>query len=201
MKGMKMTTRLDELERILNEKIEKDEEWDLLEIKSVEPIYSGELRKKVQKLSPQVIVFTILIKYFEKFRERVKITKLAKLVFEVDKKVMEPILTKPVLSFKADNFGPFTKEIYDILCTFQNLDLIKIENTGDKMEITVTEDGLRVFKERVEKELPKEVMKLIEIIIERYGSLSLDELLRRVYNEYPEFAEKSLVKEKYLSDA
>jgi len=40
---MKMGSELDELEKILKEKVEKDPEWDLLEIKSVRPIYLGEL--------------------------------------------------------------------------------------------------------------------------------------------------------------
>jgi len=195
---MRMGSELDELEKILKEKVEKDSEWDLLEIKSVRPVYLGKLKDKIKNLSPEVVVFTTLVKYFEKFKEKINITKIEKLVFEVDKKVMEPILATSLLNFKAYNFGPFTEEIYDILYTFQNFDLVKIDRTGDKIEITVTEKGLQVFKERVEKEVPKEVMKLIEMIVERYGSLDLDELIRRVYTEYPEFAERSLIKDKYL---
>jgi len=194
----KVYNQLDELEKILSEKTEKDEEWDILEIGEVKPVYTGKIKERLQKLPPQALVFAILVKYFEKFKEVVKITKFTKITFEVDKKVLEPILSKPLLSFEADNFGPFTKEIYDILGFLQNLDLVEIENKGDQTEITLTKKGLEVFKERISREIPEEVLKMIEIVVERYGSLNHDELLRQVYNEYPEFAEKSRVKEKYL---
>lgn len=200
MGSEKVRNELDELEKILSEKVEKDEEWDFLEIGEVKPVYVSKFKECLQKLPPQAIVLAILVKYFEKFRNvvKVKITKFTKITFEVDKKVFEPILSRPLLSFKANNFGPFTEEIYDILGFLQNLDLVEIENKGDKTEIALTEKGLEVFKERISKEIPEEVLKMIETVVEKYGSLNHDELLRRVYNEYPEFAEKSRVKEKYL---
>jgi len=47
----KREEELDELEKILKEKVEKDSEWDLLEIKSVRPIYLGknEYAEKTEK--------------------------------------------------------------------------------------------------------------------------------------------------------
>jgi len=195
-KMRKVMSRMEELERILSEKVEKDEEWDFLEIEDVKLVYVGKLKANLKKLPPQAILLAILVKYFEKFKE-VKITKFTKITFEVEKKVFEPILSGPLLSFKADNFGPFTREIYDILGFLQNLDLVKIEKEGDKTEIILTDKGVEVFRERIKKEIPEVVLKLIEIVVERYGSLDHDELLHRVYKEYPEFAGKSVVRDKY----
>lgn len=187
---------LGELEKILAEKVEKDEEWDFLEIEDVNPLYAGEFRERLKRLPSQAILLAILVKYFEKFGI-VKITKFTKIAFEVDKKVLEPIISRPLLSFKADNFGPFTREIYDILGFLQNLDLVEIEEEGDKTKIILTDKGVEVFREKISKEIPEEILKLIEKVVERYGSLSHDELLHRVYKEYPEFAEKSLVRDRY----
>ncbi len=192
-----MKEEVEELERILAEKVEKEEEWSQLEIGEVKPIYVGKLRGSLKKLPPQAIVLAVLAKYFQWFGETLKITKFTKIVFEVEKKVIEPIISEPLLSFKADNFGPFTEEIYDNLGFLQNLDLAEIAKEGDITEVSITEKGVEVFNERVGKEIPREILKMIEIIVEEYGTLNHDELLRRVYNEYPEFAEKSLVRERY----
>lgn len=196
----KFMNEIEELEKILSEKIENDEEWDTLDIEDVKPRYVGKLQEHLQDLPPQAVVLAILVKYFERFKEPVKITKFTKITFEVDKKVLEPILSKPLLSFKADNFGPFTEEIYDNMGFLQNLDLIEIEQEGegDKTEFILTEKGSEVFRERVSKQIPETVIKMIETIVDRYGSLSHDELLQQVYNEYPDFADKSLVRDKYL---
>jgi hypothetical protein len=192
-----MNEEVEELERILAEKVEDEEGWSELEIGEVKPIYVGKLRESLKKLPSQAIVLAILAKYYLKFEETLKITKLTKIAFEVEKKVIEPILLEPLLSFKADNFGPFTEEIYDNLGFLQNLDLVEIARERDITEVSITEKGVEVFNERVGKEIPGGILKMIVIIVEEYGSLNHDELLRRVYTEYPEFAEKSLVRERY----
>ena len=192
-----MNEEVEELERILAEKVEKEEGWCELEIGEVKPIYVGKLRESLKKLPAQGIVLAILAKYHQKFGEALKITKFTKIAFEAEKKVIEPILSEPLLSFKADNFGPFTAEIYDNLGFLQNLDLVEIAKARDITEIRITDKGMQVFNERVSKEIPIEILNMIELIVDDYGSLSHDELLRRVYNEYPEFAEKSLVRERY----
>jgi uncharacterized protein YwgA len=192
-----MKEKVEELERILAEKVEKEEGWRQLEVGEVKPIYVGKLRESLKKLPSPAIVLAVQAKYFQRFGLALKITKFAKIVFEVEKKVIEPILSEPFLSFKADNFGPFTEEIYDNLFFLQNLDLVEIAKEEDVTEISITEKGVKVFNERVGKEIPREILKMIEIIIGEYGSLNHDELLRRVYSEYPEFAEKSLVRGRY----
>jgi len=194
MKGEKE----EELERILAEKVEHEEGWEQLEIGKVKPVYTGKLKESLRKLPSQAIVMAVLAKYFERIEGvSLKITKFTKIMFEVEKKVIEPILSEPLLSFKADNFGPFTEEIYDNLGFLQNLDLVKIAREGDITEVSITDKGIEIFAERIGKEIPGEILRMIEIIVEKYGSLNHDELLRRVYNEYPEFTEKSLVRERY----
>lgn len=192
---------MEELERILAEKVEKDEEWQQLEIGDVKLVYTGKHQESLRRLPSQAIVLAVLIKYFERVGGKsLKITKFSKIMFEMEKKVIEPILSKPLLSFKADNFGPFTEEIYDNLGFLQNLDLVEIAKAKERdiTEVSITDKGLEVFDKRISKEIPKEIIEMIEKIVEEYGSLTLDELLFRVYHEYPEFTEKSLIKDRYI---
>ena len=42
-----MMSEIDELERILSEKLEKDEEWRILEIGEVKPVNLGKLKKRL----------------------------------------------------------------------------------------------------------------------------------------------------------
>jgi hypothetical protein len=190
---------MEALEKILSEKVEKGDEWQQLEIGEVKLVYTGKHRESLRRLPSQAIVLAVLSKYFERFGEAsVKITKFTKVMFEVEKKIIEPILSEPLLSFKAKDFGPFTEEIYDNLGFLQNLDLVEIAKDRDITEVSITDKGNETFNERISKKIPSEIIKMIEKIIEEYGSLNLDDLLFRVYNEYPEFAEKSLIKNKYI---
>ncbi len=194
-----MMSEIDELERILSEKLEKDEEWRILEIGEVKPVNLGKLKKVIEKLPTPAIVLTILAKYFEKFKEKsIRITKFAKITFEVEKKVLEPIASRPVLKFEADNFGPFTTSIYDDLGFLENLNLVKVEKDKNIMNISLTEKGLKKFHEKISKEIPEELMRMIDRVVEEYGSLDYDALLDRVYKEYPEYTERSLIRGRYL---
>ncbi len=194
-----MSEKLEELERLLSEKVEREEEWSIIEIEDIKPINISRIRKAVKNLPKPAIILAILVKYFEKFNKKpMKITKLTKIAFEVEKKIFEPILSTSVLSFKASNYGPFTEAIYDYLGFLQNLDLVELVEKGNKTEIVLTQKGLEVFNEKIRKEFPDKLLEMIERVVGEYGAMSHDELLRRVYKEYPEYAERSLVKDKYL---
>ena len=87
-------------------------------------------------------------------------------MFEVEKKVIEPILLEPLLSFKSNNFDLFSDEICDNLLFLENLDLIEINR--EKAELIITDWGIEVFTERIGKEIPGEILRMIEIVIEKY---------------------------------
>jgi len=198
MCGKGEVSDIEELEKILSEKVEKDEEWEILEIGEVTPVYIGDLKSNLEKIPPPIVILAILATYSKKFHEKINITKLSKIAFEVEKKVLEPILLHPYLGFRSDNYGPFTKAIYDNLGFLQNLDLIDVSKDNAKTEIRLTERGLEMFQKEIQKVLPRKILRMIELIVKEYGSLNHDELLRRVYREYPEYTENSLVRDRYL---
>jgi len=164
---MKMSEKIEDLEKILAEKVEHEEGWEQLEIGKVKPVYTGKLKESLRKLPSPAIVLVVLVKYFERIGgESLKITKFTKIMFEVEKKAIEPILLEPLLSFKSDNFGFFSDEICDFLLFLENLDLIEINR--EKAEVSITDKGIEIFAERIGKEIPGEILRMIEVIIEQY---------------------------------
>jgi len=162
-----MSESIENLERILAEKLEYEEGWEQLEIGKVKSVYTGKLKESLRKLPSQAIVMAVLAKYFERIGGvSLKITKFTKIMFEVEKKVIEPILLEPLLSFKSNNFDLFSDEICDNLLFLENLDLIEINR--EKAELIITDWGIEVFTERIGKEIPGEILRMIEIVIEKY---------------------------------
>ena len=90
-------------------------------------------------------------------------------------------------------YGPFSKEVYeDIEELEKNLLVEKVKPNRDieKTEVTIVED----FKDWVEKlidKLPKNHKTLIQFYVQKYGTLSYNELINYVYSKYPEFIGKS----------
>jgi len=194
-----MSGKLEELEKLLAEKVEHEKEWDLIEIEDVKPINISKIRESVKNLPKPAIVLAILVKYFEKFNKKiVNITKLTKIAFEVEKEVFEKVLSTNVFSFRGYNYGPFTEEIYDCLEFLQNLDLVELNEEGNKKGVILTQKGLEFFNTKIKDVIPDELIKMLEKVVEEYGALDYDELIRRVYREHPEYAEKSLIRDRYL---
>ncbi len=194
-----MSGKLEELENLLAKKVERDEEWGLIEIEDVRPINISRIKESVKNLPKPAIILAILVKYFEKFnKEYVNITKLTKITFEIEKEVFEKVLSTNVFSFRGYNYGPFTKEIYDCLEFLQNLDLVELNEEKNKKEVILTQKGLEFFNTKVKDVIPNELFRMLEKVVEEYGALSYDELIRRVYTEHPEYAEKSLIRDRYL---
>lgn len=193
-----MGERLEELEKLLAEKVEKEDEWDFVEIEDVRQINVSKMKEVVKNLPKPAIVLAILVKYFEKFNEKVvNITKLTKIAFEVEKELFEKVLSTNVFSFRGYNYGPFTEEIYDCLEFLQNLDLVELNEIENKKEVTLTEKGLEVFNRKIKVVIPEDLLKMLEKVVEEYGALNYDDLIRRIYKEHPEYAEKSLIKDRY----
>lgn len=163
-----MSEKIEDLEKILAEKVEHEEECEQLEIEKVKLVYIGKLKNFLRNFPSQAIVLAVLVKYFEKNgKELLKITKFTKIMLEVEKKIIEPILSEPLPSFKSDVFGFLNYEFRDNLLFLQNLDLIKINR--EEMEITITDKGKEMFAERIGKEIPGEILRMIEIVLNKMG--------------------------------
>ena len=146
------------------------------------------------------------------------ITRLEKLLFLLEKESgLGRILTEDP-EFHAYNFGPFSSKIYQAVETLEAAGLIREKNkyTGSSedtwetvnivgedapyssREFELTERGGRYFK-ALEREIPKDVSEEVSRFKDRYASIPLRQLVRYVYTKYPEYTEKSIIKEEILS--
>lgn len=149
------------------------------------------------------------------------ITRLEKLVFLLERETTFDMAG--FFDFKAYNFGPFSKEVYEGIDFLENMDLLEsndrpytsfystsgeakldqlISDSADDFsdsEVTeklfsLTESGKMVaqkLRELKEKTHPSDLEQL-ESILKKYGKLSLHQIIKYVYSQYPEMAEESI---------
>ena len=91
--------------------------------------------------------------------------------------------------FVPYHYGPFAKNLYADLKILQDDDLVNVEN-GDEHRTRITlSDRERVAEALAE--LPEEVQEDIDAILDAYGDLDHNKLLKTVYKKYPAYARKS----------
>lgn len=100
--------------------------------------------------------------------------------------------------FVPYHYGPFAKELYSDLLALQGDGLVCVEPDAeeDKTKITVT-DPARA--EEALAALPEDLKEDVATIIETYGDLDHNALLKTVYERYPAYARKSRLKHKKRS--
>jgi len=89
-------------------------------------------------------------------------------------------------------YGPFAKEIYDDLERLKADGLVSVDNdTGeDKTRITLADPSQA---EAALAELPDDIKEDVAAILDAYGDLDHNALLKTVYEKYPTYAKKSRV--------
>jgi hypothetical protein len=161
--------------------------------------------------------------YSGELNEKVKgITRLEKLMYLLLKEGgFEEVLSQEI-SFEAYDFGPYSAEVYNLLESLQAMEIVKIEEerissvkdvidiyyaeaegqieetTGEFMEVySLTEDrGFIIAKKLLEERVIHEEFRRVENIKTKYNALNLEDLLRYVYEKYPESTKKSKIIEK-----
>ncbi len=93
------------------------------------------------------------------------------------------------------HYGPFAKEIYDDLERLRADGLVSVENDTeeDKTRITLSDPSQ---SEAALAELPDDLKEDVVAVIDAYGDLDHNALLKTVYEKYPAYAKKSRVHKK-----
>lgn len=118
-------------------------------------------------------------------------TRFMKLVFLLDQE------TDVDVDYEFDGYkhGPFTREVLDDLEELDRKGLIDAQKTstssGNVMyNFKVTSQGEREV-DRIRNRRDEDIVSEIERIVNEYGNKPIFVLLDYVYDEYPDFAEKS----------
>ena len=149
------------------------------------------------------------------------ITRLEKLVFLVLKEGgLESRIDTP-FEYKPYDYGPYSTQVLKEIETLTTVNLIEIEKvplrsikevidgqaarlgTGGDREFErvlevyrITQRGLRIWEGVVRSKLSREDIETISRIKREYNSMDLDQLLRTVYEKFPEYtAETTMLKE------
>ncbi len=149
------------------------------------------------------------------------ITRLEKLLFllEQETPLGDQLSEKP--DFESHNFGPFSSKIYQAVDTLAAAGLLEdsagiASSTEDAWEaenligtnvsdpyatrnFSLTEKGRRYYKALI-KELPSDTEVILEQFKERFGTLPLRQLIRYVYQRYPSYTDKSLIRRDILGE-
>lgn len=157
--------------------------------------------QKENKLILTVRDLILLILYAQKCRPVQSRIMLFKEIFLLYKEILEKyngplIIQNP--KFFGYKYGPYSYEIAEALKQLYWTGIINIEGKRNtRREIfELTDKGLKEAKKIFDK-LPSELQE--EIVKMRIGwdQLGIDGILRYVYAKYPEYTDKSEIKDKY----
>ncbi len=147
------------------------------------------------------------------------VTRLEKLLYLADRETdVSAVVADDPLVFTAYNYGPFSKEVYEAVDLLEESELLTEERQVDgrtldsleDLEVTGTADEdeyvtrcfvLTQAGEAVAQYLGRrhpDVVKALSEVKDQYAGRSLSSLIRYVYQTYPESAEKSKIRDRYL---
>lgn len=105
--------------------------------------------------------------------------------------------TKTLYDFVPYKYGPFAKEVYDDLDALANVGLVTISEMPredgalrEKTEVALLPEMKDAITELIET-LPQNILAAADAVIQKYGSLTVNQLLNLVYERYPEFTVRS----------
>ncbi len=129
--------------------------------------------------------------------------RLQKLMFLLQKEIIEERGLQPSLekyNFDAYNYGPFSDDLIDDIEFLKDLNLIEVSSENNTEVYRITEKGKKFLRNFLSK-IPESQLKLIKPFINeleklkrKWNNVPLNKLLRYVYEKYPEYTEKSLIK-------
>lgn len=103
---------------------------------------------------------------------------------------MEGASRRRLYHFVPYHYGPFAKEVYGDLQQLQDEGLVTVDNNTDedKTLITLTDPAKA---DAVLAELPEDVQEDVAAVLNAYGDMDHNTLLKNVYEKYPAYAKKS----------
>jgi uncharacterized protein len=147
------------------------------------------------------------------------ITRLEKLLFLLDQEKSIAAVVRDPFKFKAYDYGPYSREVYEAVEVLEAAGLIQEElvfsgRTIDALELrlsgfdepegaerrfVLTEDGVKVA-DLLAQDAPPILVESLTDVKERYGTLPLRSLIHYVYSNYPAYAERSKIRSEVLGD-
>lgn len=168
-----------------------------------------------QKLSNDFILLLML--YADNKSIIIGKTRLQKMIFLYEKECHKSINQhrEPNLfdfDFFPHHYGPFSKELYKHLKNLKTFGMITIENeshTEDEnfiekeTQYCIAQEGIATIHEEIfqTQRINKIEMEILDSFKKEYNGMNLNELIKLVYEKYPEYTNNSKIKDKVLGQA
>ncbi|RDZ42955.1 DUF4065 domain-containing protein [Haloferax sp. Atlit-19N] len=139
------------------------------------------------------------------------VTKIQKLLFLIEQETEFFLEYEDDIAFNFAPYkmGPFSQDVYSELHFLLQLNAIEksswdtdteyIESDLANQRFVITDKGHKIAKELVNI-LDQSHQQEIQNIVNKYNSLSLNELLEYVYTEYPKYTVNSEIKDEIIGD-
>ena len=114
------------------------------------------------------------------------LTAMMKLLFLVQ---MKGSARRRFYHFVPYHYGPFAKELYDDLERLQQEGLVSIEQADEDKTRLMLADADRA--RQMVAQLPEDLRQDVRTVLDEYGGLTHNQLLARVYEEFPAYARRS----------
>jgi len=149
-------------------------------------------RQSFYERLPQLVLLAFLVEKARRVGRRsaeaaVLVTALMKYAFLLQ---MEGNGRRRLYNFIPYHYGPFAKELYADLGKLQEEGLVNVDNDTDEEKTRIAlADPDRA--EEILTELPDDLKEDIGAVLDAYGDLDHNTLLKTVYEKYPAYAKKS----------
>lgn len=122
------------------------------------------------------------------------ITRMQKLVFLAQREADD--VEEDQYNFEAYDYGPFSKDLYGDLDALVENEFVnsreeKTSGGNDKQVYKITEKGkslLEMYQKALDEEIPVDSLSELK---KEYNKMPLLQMIKRVYNNYPEMAVNS----------
>lgn len=101
------------------------------------------------------------------------------------------------LDFKAYHYGPFSKNLVNLLASLENDFLISIEKYRNSCSYSITGEGVQKVSQL---DVSEDILRKISNLKRGSSKLGYEGLLRYVYFNYPDYTEKSKIINEILGD-
>jgi len=165
-------------------------EWEAVNVDWIDQ--QSELQERLPRLLLLALIRERAARAKKAAQAAVLVTALMKYAFLFQ---MEGNGRRRFYQFVPYHYGPFAKELYDDLERLKADGLVTVDNDTDedKTKITLADPAKA---EAALSELPDDLKEDVASILDAYGDLDHNALLKTVYEKYPAYAKKSRVRRK-----
>ena len=159
----------------------------------------------IRKLPRQAL--PLLLLYLDKCSEIIGRTRFQKIMFIVEQEVPE------IKKYFSENYnwspyhyGPFSDKLLGDLAWLDYWGFIEIDDSSLDIDsespstiYKITDKGKKFVEKKILPVLPKELIIRLEEIKKKYRKINLIDLVKYVYEKYPDYTIKSKIREIILS--